>query len=149
MITVCIDTREQRPWAFQEALFTPVRRTLKTGDYCLEGDDHFGIERKSLDDFLGTISSGWDRFLREIVRMEKANWIAKVIIVEGQYADFVFGPDAEPPPHRHYQLTPAFVRKRIAQLSLRNVSVLFARDAGLAVGLAEAIFLERNANLKR
>ena len=144
MIPVIVDTREQRPRVLDPDSFTMTRATLRTGDYCLEGDV-VALERKSLEDFMGTIGSGWDRFQREIDRME--GWPAKIIIVEGDYRQIMFGPGATPPEHNHLQLTPAFARKRIAQLSLRQVSVLFATDAGHAAGLASAIFRERHDHI--
>lgn len=146
---ILIDTREQTPWSFDETIETTVC-TLKTADYALADDDSFGIERKSLDDFLGTISSGWPRFVRELNRMDEADWAAKVIIVEGDYSSCTFHErDGEliPPEHRHWMLTPQFIEKRIAELTMRNVSVLFAKDAELAAGLAVAIFRQRKKHL--
>lgn len=142
-LQVIIDTREQAPWAFDPGRVETTIGTLRTGDYALAGDGGFGIERKSLDDFLGTISTGWPRFCRELNRMDEAGWVAKVIIVEGDYATLTFHEaDGEliPPSHRHWMLTPQFVERRIAELTMRRVSVLFAKDASLAAGLAAAIF---------
>ena len=51
---IIIDTREQTPWSFPPEIPVEIG-TLKTGDYALAGDDAFAIERKSKDDFLGTI----------------------------------------------------------------------------------------------
>jgi len=148
---IVIDTREQSPWAFEPYIETSVG-TLKTGDYALEGDGQFAIERKSLEDFLGTIGSGWPRFCRELNRMDEAGFAAKVIIVEGDYATCTFStaPTGEliPPQHRHWMLSPQFVEMRIAQLTMRGVSVIFARDSKLAAGLAVAIFKQRNIQIK-
>ena len=79
-LRIIIDTREQRPWRFPpEAAF--VRRgTLSAGDYALEEDTAFAIERKSLDDFIGTVSTGWERFQRELERM--GGYAARCVIVE-------------------------------------------------------------------
>jgi ERCC4-type nuclease len=151
-LSIIIDTREQTPWAFDLARVDARVGTLRTGDYALEGDPHFGIERKSLEDFLGTISSGWGAFCRELNRMDEAAWVAKVIIVEGDFLSCVFQLDEAgellPPPHRHYNLSPQFIEKRIAQLTMRGVSVLFARDPHLAAGLATAIFKLRSEQLE-
>ena len=148
-IKIIIDTREQRPWHFSPGMATTRIDTLRTGDYALEGDDLFAIERKSLDDFLSTISSGWDRFQREIDRMEL--FPAKVIIVETDFESFFFQYyDGEllPPGHRHYKLTPAFISKRVAELTLQGVSILFAKNADYAAGLALTILRERNDDIK-
>lgn len=150
-LSVIIDTREQTPWGFDPAKVETRIATLRTADYALEGDERFGIERKSLDDFLGTIATGWPTFCRELNRMEDAEWVAKVIIVEGDYAQAMFsdGPGGVPlaPEHRHPMLTPQFVEKRVAELTMRGVSVLFARDPHLAAGLATAVFRIRAGQL--
>ena len=148
-LQVIVDTREQTPWAFDPAAVDVTVGTLRTGDYALAGDDRFAIERKSMDDFLGTISTGWPRFVREVNRMQ--DWAAKVVIVEGDYATCVFLEDDGmliPPQHRHWLLSPQFVERRIAELTMRGVSVLFARDAHLAAGLAVAILKERSRNME-
>lgn len=104
-----------------------------------------------MDDFLGTISSGWERFERELNRMD--DWAARVIIVEGDYAGFNFtiGADGKPIPpyHRHYMLSPQFVEKRVAELTMRGVSIIFAGTADLSAGLATAIFRQRQQQLNK
>jgi ERCC4-type nuclease len=147
MISVVIDSREKRPWAFPIELVNSSIGTLPTGDYSLAGDASFAIERKSLDDFLGTIGGGWERFLREIGRMDRFD--AKVIIIEGNFEQvcFDYRTDAAPA-HNHPRLTPQFVSKRIAELTMMNVSVLFAGNAIYASGLAYAILKERFYELK-
>ena len=148
MLRVVIDTREQRPWAFPPDLAEVSRGTLRTGDYALAGDDAFAIERKSLDDFLGTISSGWERFLREIGRMEGAGFAARCVIVEADFEACCFHQTAAgelvPPAHSHQQLSPRFVARRIAELSFMGVSVLFAGCADYAAALAYAHLCERD-----
>ena len=149
---IIIDTREQTPWAFDPSAVDASIGTLQTGDYALAGDFSFGIERKSLDDFLGTVSSGWERFKRELDRMDAAKWVAKIIIVEGDYAScfFASAPDGElvPPQHRHHRLTPQFVEKRVTELTMRGVSVLFAGNPCIAASLAVSIFRHRNNQIK-
>jgi len=139
-LRIVIDTREQRAWYFPEEVATVRRGTLPTGDYALEGDTKFAIERKSLDDFLGTISSGWGRFESELARM--IGWVAKVIIVEGTMLDVLQGR------HNHPVLTLGFVAKRLATLTLSGVSVIFAGDNIMGAGLAWAILAQRNKDLE-
>lgn len=147
-LRVVIDTREQRPWSFPPDLAEVQRGTLKAGDYALVGDDAFAIERKSLDDFLGTVSSGWERFLREIGRMEGSDFAARIVVVEADFAACCFHESAAgeliPPAHQHPQLSPLFVARRIAELSFMGVSVLFAGQAAYAAALALALFAERS-----
>jgi len=144
--TIIIDTREQRPWAFPE--WVPVKvQALPAGDYALEGDDYFAIERKSLDDFVGTLFSGWQRFQRELARMERARFVARVIIVEADYADLMFTQDEDgelvPPSHRHGSITPQAMAARIAELALQGVTTLFCRDASHAALQAYYLLMER------
>lgn len=89
MLEITIDTREQTPFHFDECVAKTRIGTLKTGDYACTGDRGFAVERKSLDDFLGTISSGWDRFQREIFRAKTAGF-SLPIVVEGNLDDICF-----------------------------------------------------------
>lgn len=148
---IVIDTREQTPWSFPPEIPVEIE-TLKTGDYALAGDDAFAIERKSKDDFLGTISTGWGRFCRELNRMEAAGFPAKPVIVECDFSAFCFSErngEIIPPDHEHYKLTPQFVMKRIGQLTARGAAVIFAGNPELASALALAILRERHEALNQ
>jgi hypothetical protein len=154
-LRIIIDTREQAPWSWDPSDATTEIAGLTAGDYALAEDCEkvkgrvalsvrFAIERKSLDDFLGTISVGWDRFSRELVRMEA--FPARVVIVEGDFRQVCFSGDegcVSPPPHNHPALRPAFVARRIAELTMQGVSVLLAGDSQLAAGLAYRVFRRR------
>lgn len=132
---IIIDTREQRPWSFPPYLAYCERGTLTTGDYALYGDgDNFAIERKSLDDFVQTVGREWDRFLREINRMR--SWPAQIVIVEANLIDIV---------NQSYNgaLPPSFICKRIAQLAMQGVCVLFCGDVECAAGMAYKLLKER------
>ncbi len=133
---IIVDTREQQPWVFPDELAVVQRGTLNAGDYALNGDPLFAIERKSMDDFLGTVSSGWDRFGRELERM--AGHVARVVVVEGCIMQIVDGQ------HNHPCLSGKFIFKRIAQLTLHRVSVLFADNPVSAAGIAYSILRERS-----
>ena len=147
---IIIDTREQRPWSFPPHIHVETG-TLRTGDYALKDDPHFAIERKSADDFVGTVSLDWGRFVRELNRMTEAGFAAKVIVVESDFETFCFrlrqgeiiGPD-----HEHTKVSPQFLMKRIAELTMRGASVLFAGNADLASNLALRIFIEREKALE-
>ncbi len=63
--------------------------TLNFGDYCLEEPELNGnifIERKSIQDFVGTLNSGFDRFKREIERAYLANAYL-IVVVESSFSD--------------------------------------------------------------
>ena len=66
---IIIDTREQDEYKFKSIL--TVRDKLNTGDYSLRGfENDITIERKSLGDFISSISHGRDRFKSELARMK-------------------------------------------------------------------------------
>jgi ERCC4-type nuclease len=95
---IIIDTREQTPWTFPAGHPT-VRAKLEYGDYSLEGYQHqFAIERKSLADYVGSITQGRERFMREI-EGGTCSLEYFCIIVEGSYADLAngtYGTNANP-----------------------------------------------------
>lgn len=150
-MTITIDTREQSPWAFSDTVETEVG-TLKAGDYALKGDATFCVERKSLEDFLGTISTGWDRFQRELYRMDCYGVAHKIVVVEGD-ADSIYFKDADTeirePEHNHPRLEPSFVMMRVAELLVEfRTAVLFAGCAEFAAAQVERIFIERQKQLR-
>jgi len=149
-MVIVIDTREQRPWGFPPHIKVEIG-TLRTGDYALKGDEtNFAVERKSGDDFVGTISLGWHRFCKELNRMDDANFAAKVVVVETDFETFCYRLRQGaliPPDHEHTRCTPQFVMKRLAQLTMRNVSVIFAGSADYGAAIALRIFYEREEQI--
>lgn len=69
---ILVDSREQKMinWGNKEIKIS----TLPYADYCLE-KDNYGIyfERKQLDDFINSMSQGFDRICREIERAKNNN----------------------------------------------------------------------------
>lgn len=66
--TIVIDSREQTPLAFERLPFEA--GTLYSGDYSIRGfEDVFAVERKSINDLVGSLSTGRDRFERELHRL--------------------------------------------------------------------------------
>lgn len=81
-IVIRTDTREQLFLDFTKFRgVSSVRGTLKTGDYSIQGyEDQITFERKSVQDLVGTLTSGHTRFLREMERMR--SFKAKYILIE-------------------------------------------------------------------
>lgn len=83
---IIIDTREQKYLEFDHPYITATKREkLIVGDYCAEYKDGHTppicFERKELGDLFQTLSQGYKRFKKEIIRA-KENGILLVIIVE-------------------------------------------------------------------
>ena len=89
-LRIVVDTREQRPYQFEKYDVEAIRHTLKTGDYSLAGyEDRVAFERKSLDDLIGCLTTGRDRFERELARAKELDFFA--VVVEGAMQDVIRG----------------------------------------------------------
>ena len=77
--TIVTDSREQTPLVFQN-LESQVG-TLQSGDYSILGfEDRFSVERKSLSDLCGSLTSGRERFERELHRLRGFDFARLLII---------------------------------------------------------------------
>jgi len=66
--TIVIDSREQTPLAFNR--LASVVAGLDTGDYSIRGlETLFGIERKTVPDLVASVTTGRERFERELARL--------------------------------------------------------------------------------
>lgn len=80
---IITDTREQLP------MWTVKRQKLEVGDYTTNKLlNKFHIERKSLGDLYGTLTSGNNRFKYELFRAAYHS-IELEVYVEGTYEDFI------------------------------------------------------------
>ena len=85
---IIIDTREQRPYAF--AGCDTVRACLPSGDYSVQGlEAGIAIERKSLADFVGSVTVGRERFWRELERLRPLR--VRAVVVEASLAQIERG----------------------------------------------------------
>ncbi|MYM92552.1 ERCC4 domain-containing protein [Duganella vulcania] len=86
---VLVDTREQMPFdlaRFSNWLSGVKTATLDTGDYSIEGMEHLiCLERKSLNDLVGTLMHQRGRFFRQLERMQAFPY--RAILVEASYAE--------------------------------------------------------------
>lgn len=90
VVPVVVDTREQRPYAFDAGRVMVTRGMLAAGDYSLVGlEDRVAIERKSLDDFVSTVIFGRDRFRAELDLMSGYEFAA--VVVEANVDDMLEG----------------------------------------------------------
>jgi len=134
---IFIDTREQTPLKFKK-VNTEVC-TLSYGDYAFsdeEWTDRILIERKSLNDLIGTLVSGYDRFTREIERAEKDNAYL-IILIEEKLSNSL---DYKKKKLVHYKcrIPPQIVFHNIRQLiqKYKNIQFVFSdshKDSGKLV----------------
>lgn len=80
--TIIIDSREQTPLEFHRF---PCRvEGLTQGDYSVAGlETDFAIERKSIADLVGSLTTGRERFMREVDRLRSCPF-SRLLIVGGE-----------------------------------------------------------------
>lgn len=90
MLKIVIDNREQAPFAFAGYDCQTEPGTLTTGDYSIPGfSDCVAVERKSLSDLIGCLTSGRERFTRELERLR--GYDAAAVVIEAGFSDLAAG----------------------------------------------------------
>jgi len=136
--SIIIDSREQEPLKFN--LPTKVA-TLNVGDYGYGNDDNMlnvFIERKSLNDFIGTLSSGFDRFNRELERaVSDCKKVVVVVEMDLKYA-LVFQRFIS----FKTKITPEYIFHNVRELiqTYPNIQFLFVKDRFEASRVIQKIF---------
>ncbi len=75
---ILIDTREQTPLPMTTG---SQPATLCTGDYSILGlEDRFAVERKSIGDLIGSLTTGRERFTRELQRLRAYDFRRLLVI---------------------------------------------------------------------
>jgi DNA excision repair protein ERCC-4 len=77
-----VDTREQKPYLniFKKINQKYLRKKLDVGDYSLKNyENKFAIERKTLDDFICSITRGRKRFEKELEKAKSFEYFALII----------------------------------------------------------------------
>lgn len=86
---ILVDTREQRPFSFARFpnwIAGERTATLPVGDYSIEGmEDILALERKSLEDLVGTLMHSRERFFTMCEKMTEYRY--RAIVIEGTYED--------------------------------------------------------------
>lgn len=121
--TIIIDNREQKELRLSCAT---EHGTLKVGDYGLkDSTDNIFVERKSLNDMVSTLSSGYERFQREIERAIQLDSYIVIMVEEDINSALSFD---YLPYMRHAKAKPSFIFKRLRELLTKypnNLQCLF------------------------
>ena len=142
---IYIDTREQLPLEFS----CPTEiKTLSFGDYSFSLSEKIGrcyIERKSLSDFIGTLSGGFERFEREIIRAKdaKANL---VILIEESLSNALKFNTLEGIYKKGMKITPEYVFHNVRELIQKydHIQFLFVKDREEAAKMIKRLFSNPN-----
>lgn len=134
------DTREQLPLKFS---IGRIDEGMDFADYKLN-DDKFThncyIERKSLSDFYGTLSSGIERFKKELERAAEAK--ANVIVLVESPFESVYEFINQPQVYRKVTISPEYVFHNMRNIVQANPTVqfLFVKDREEASHIIENLF---------
>jgi hypothetical protein len=140
--SIYIDTREQMPLVID---YPTEIKGLKFGDYAInDPENKCYIERKSISDFIGTMSGGYDRFCREIERSIAAE-ANLIVLVERplqeclsfQYLNYV---------SKKIKVTPEFVFFNVRELiqKYNNVQFLFVDGREECVRIMKKVFFSKS-----
>jgi hypothetical protein len=140
--TIYVDTREQSWLKFN----TPFEiKTLSFGDYACSNDNcGCFIERKSLSDFISTLSvKNYDRFKNEIEKARKNNSYVIVMVEEtlANALSFQYLPHIS----KKIKATPEYIFHNVRELlqSYDNLQFLFVDGRKEMTRLIEAIFASK------
>lgn len=126
---IIIDTREQKPFLFQNIKPEPpaiIRKGLKTGDYSIVGfEDKITCEKKEINDLFSSMGRNRIRFEKEMVRLATFDYAA--LIIESSLAGIFTNP-----PSRSKMSSKAVFRSLLSWSIKYNVHVWPAwdRDSG-------------------
>lgn len=139
MPRILIDTREQRPYSFETENETG---TLPTGDYSLVGAENLvSIERKSIDDLIGCLTTGRDRFERELYRGRALDYFA--LIVEVSLSDLSNGR------YQSKMLPKAAIQSLLAFSIRYHLPIFFVENRRYGARVTESLLLKYTEELKK
>ena len=138
-----IDTREQQPIDFGQRASEIVYKKLDFGDYKLFNENGYEVyfERKSLSDFIGTLSSGFTRFENEIIRAQSEGKYL-IIIVENLLSSCL-NFNTENLVFNKFKVTPEYVFHNVRELiqHYSNIQFLFVKNREEMATLMNRIYL--------
>jgi hypothetical protein len=122
VLEILVDSHETYPWRFAAQRATTVRRALAAGDYGIEVDGAIiaSVERKSLADLVGTLTTGKLRYLLAAL----ADVPRSALVVEDRYSG-VFKLD---------RVRPVVMAEGLAEAQVRfpEVPIVFCETRPLA-----------------
>lgn len=114
---IITDTREQKPLRFKHDQITEVLVSkLDIGDYAVQFEDGHRpsvfFERKTIPDLFGTMTRGYKRFKKEIVRAQESG-STLIIVVEGSISEILAG-------HTHSTVEGISILRKLFTLWIRH-----------------------------
>jgi hypothetical protein len=141
---ISVDSREQQPLVLKH----PIKvQGLEFGDYTLEDPElccKCYIERKSIRDFVGTLSGGYDRFKNEITKAHKAGACLIVLVERKLNECMVF--NKLPYVSRKVRVTPEYIFRNVRDLlqDFPDLQFLFVDGRAEASRVCKKILFDTN-----
>ena len=151
MLTVIVDTREQKPFNFIEVGMKMKVGTLKHADYSIEGMARYiAIERKSPEDFVACMTTQRERFETELLALRGYRY--RAIIVEAELdamLDDLWANDSRNPKRREGSSFGLRSRMKwesaegtVAAWTIRYCPIVFRRNRAVAERMAQKLIWE-------
>lgn len=136
---IAIDTREQQPYEFKESSMV---ETVPTGDYSLVGlENHISIERKELNDLIGCLTTGRDRFEKELHKGKALDYFA--LVVEASLSDLANG-------RYRSDMNPKSAIQSLLAFSVRyRLPIFFAENREYGQRVTESLLLKYARELEK
>ncbi len=136
---IYVDTREQDPLVFNHAEIQIA--TLPFGDYYSTLENNIFIERKSLNDLIGTLSRGFERFQKEILRTREQNCYL-VVLVEEEFNNVMSFNLLSLKFKKGARIQPEFIFHNIRDLiqKYENIQFLFVKGREESARVVKCIF---------
>jgi DNA excision repair protein ERCC-4 len=139
-MNLIVDSREQRPYDFQG--HDVQVEGLPVGDYSVSGGEGLvAVERKSLDDLIGSLTSGRARFERELYKMRALDY--RALVIEATLSDIVNGR------YRSQMNSKAVVQTLVAFSIRYDLPVWFCGDRVAGRMITESLLAKYVTELQR
>ncbi len=133
-LVIQIDTREPVHAAYRFDGYLTVREKLDVGDYALLHAPECCIERKTLDDLVGSLTKGRERLEKEFQRGANLRYFA--LVIEASLSDLANGTYRS-------QVVPASVIQTLLSWSVKyRVPIFFAESREFAEKITLSLLLK-------
>ena len=133
-----VDSREQKPYEFENSEVG----TIPVGDYSIPGlEDYIAVERKELNDLIGCLTTGRDRFERELHKGRALDYFA--LVIEGSLSDLANG-------HYRSKMEPKAAVQSLLAFSIRyRLPVFFCENREYGQRVTESLLCKYSREIER
>jgi len=137
--TIVTDSREQRPYEFEVPSEVGA---LSCGDYSIASlENHIAIERKELNDLIGCLTTGRERFEKELHKGKALDYFA--LVVEAKLSDLANG-------HYRSQMNPKSAIQSLLAFSVRyRLPIFFCENRKYGQRITESLLLKFSREVER